>query len=90
MLRNNSGHTCTTFGYPGLQTETVNQQLQTTTVTREDESAVTTLTLAQGASVSTLDGLMEAVGAGLGVAITVPPAVDTLGAAAGVAVTLVS
>jgi DNA-binding transcriptional LysR family regulator len=37
-----------------------------------------------GASVSTLDGLMEAVGAGLGVAITVPPAVDTLGAAAGV------
>lgn len=37
-----------------------------------------------GASVSTLDGLMEAVGAGLGVAITVAPAVDALGAAAGV------
>jgi len=54
VLRNNSGHTCTTFGYPGLQTETVNEQLQSTTVTREDKSAVTTLTLAQGASVSTL------------------------------------
>lgn len=54
VLRNNSGHTCTTFGYPGLQTETVGQQLQTTTVTRQDESAVKTLTLAQGASVSTL------------------------------------
>jgi DNA-binding transcriptional LysR family regulator len=37
-----------------------------------------------GASVSTLDGLMEAIAAGLGVAITVAPAVDTLGAAAGV------
>ena len=37
-----------------------------------------------GASVSTLDGLMEAIAAGLGVATTVAPAVDTLGAAAGV------
>lgn len=54
VLRNNSGHTCTTFGFPGLQTETADQQLQTTTVTRQDKSAVKTLTLAQGASVSTL------------------------------------
>jgi DNA-binding transcriptional LysR family regulator len=37
-----------------------------------------------GASVSTLDGLMEAIAAGLGIATTVAPAVDTLGAAAGV------
>jgi DNA-binding transcriptional LysR family regulator len=38
-----------------------------------------------GASVTTLDGLMEAIGAGLGIAITVAPAVDLLGASAGVA-----
>lgn len=37
-----------------------------------------------GASVTTLDGLMEAIGAGLGVATTVAPAIDMLGAAAGV------
>jgi DNA-binding transcriptional LysR family regulator len=37
-----------------------------------------------GASVTTLDGLMEAIAAGLGVAITVAPAVEMLGAAAGV------
>jgi DNA-binding transcriptional LysR family regulator len=37
-----------------------------------------------GASVTTLDGLMEAVSAGLGIAITVAPAVDMLGAGAGV------
>lgn len=54
VLRNNSGHTCTTFGFPGLQTETVNEQLQSTTVVREGKSDVQTLTLAQGASVSTL------------------------------------
>ena len=34
VLRNNSAHSCTTYGYPGLQTETVNEQLQTTTVKR--------------------------------------------------------
>lgn len=37
-----------------------------------------------GATVQTLDGMIEAVGAGLGVAITVAPAVDALGPAAGV------
>ena len=37
-----------------------------------------------GASVTTLDGLMEAIGAGLGVATTVAPAIDVLGTAAGV------
>jgi DNA-binding transcriptional LysR family regulator len=37
-----------------------------------------------GASVTTLDGLMEAISAGLGVATTVAPAIDMLGAAAGV------
>jgi DNA-binding transcriptional LysR family regulator len=36
-----------------------------------------------GASVTTLDGLMEAVGAGLGIAVTVAPAVDLLGTSAG-------
>jgi DNA-binding transcriptional LysR family regulator len=37
-----------------------------------------------GASVTTLDGLMEAIGAGLGVATTVAPAIDMLGSTAGV------
>lgn len=37
-----------------------------------------------GATVASLDGLMEAVGAGLGVATTVEPVVDLLGAASGV------
>ena len=36
------------------------------------------------AAVRTLDGLLEAVGAGLGVASTVAPAIDALDAAAGV------
>jgi len=35
-----------------------------------------------GASVTTLDGLMEAIGAGLGVATTVAPAIEMLGAGA--------
>lgn len=37
-----------------------------------------------GASVTTLDGLMEAIAAGLGVATTVAPAIEMFGAAAGV------
>lgn len=37
-----------------------------------------------GATVQTLDGLIEAIGAGLGVATTVATAVDAMGAAAGV------
>ncbi|HEX4787963.1 MAG TPA: DUF4232 domain-containing protein [Actinospica sp.] len=54
VLRNNSAHTCTTHGYPGLQTETENEQLQTTTVTRIDRSAVATLTVGAGQSISTV------------------------------------
>jgi DNA-binding transcriptional LysR family regulator len=37
-----------------------------------------------GATVQTFDGLMEAIGAGLGVAVSVATAVDAMGAAAGV------
>jgi DNA-binding transcriptional LysR family regulator len=37
-----------------------------------------------GATVQTLDGLLEAIGAGLGVATTVAPAVEALGSGAGV------
>lgn len=37
-----------------------------------------------GATVTTLDGLMEAIGAGLGVATTMAPAIDMLGSSAGV------
>jgi hypothetical protein len=54
VLRNNSGHSCTVFGFPGLQTETVNQQLQSTTVIRQDPTSAKTVTLGQGDSVSTI------------------------------------
>jgi Protein of unknown function (DUF4232) len=54
VLRNNSGHSCTVFGFPGLQTETENQQLQDTKVIRQSASSAQTLTLAQGDSVSTI------------------------------------
>jgi DNA-binding transcriptional LysR family regulator len=37
-----------------------------------------------GASVTTLDGMIEAIGAGLGIATTAAPVIDMLGAAAGV------
>lgn len=53
VLTNHSGHTCTTYGYPGLQTETQSEQLQTTTVTRLNTSSVQKLTVAQGESIST-------------------------------------
>ena len=52
-LTNNSGHSCTTYGYPGLQTETQSGQLQSTTTQRISSSAVPTITLAQGESAST-------------------------------------
>jgi DNA-binding transcriptional LysR family regulator len=37
-----------------------------------------------GATVQTLDGMIEAVAAGLGVAITIPPVIEALGPSAGV------
>ena len=54
VLRNNSGHTCTVFGFPGLQTETQGSQLQDTKVIRQSASSAQTLTLSQGDSVSTI------------------------------------
>lgn len=54
VLRNNSGHSCTVYGFPGLQTETEGQQLQDTKVIRQSASSAQTLTLAQGDSVSTI------------------------------------
>lgn len=56
VLRNNSAHTCTTYGYPGLQTETVNEQLQSTTVTRINHGQVAHLTVGPGQYISTLAG----------------------------------
>jgi Protein of unknown function (DUF4232) len=53
VLTNTSGHSCTTYGYPGLQLETASGQLQSTTVTRIDKSAVQHLTVAANASIST-------------------------------------
>jgi hypothetical protein len=53
VLTNDSGHTCTTYGYPGLELETQSQQDQTTKVVREDNSAVQTLTVPTGDSIST-------------------------------------
>jgi len=53
VLTNTSGHTCTTYGYPGLELETQSGQFQSTKVTREDNSAVQTLTVASGESIST-------------------------------------
>lgn len=52
VLRNNSAHACTTVGFPGLQTETQSEQLQSTTVTRVGKSQK--LTVGPGQSVSTL------------------------------------
>jgi hypothetical protein len=52
VLRNNSAHACTTVGYPGLQTETQSEQLQSTTVTRVGKSQK--LTLGPGQYASTL------------------------------------
>jgi hypothetical protein len=52
VLTNQSGHTCTTYGYPGLETETQSQQDQSTTVNRIKTSPVQTLTVPDGASIS--------------------------------------
>jgi hypothetical protein len=53
VLTNTSGHSCTTYGYPGLQLETNSGQLQSTTVTRIDKSAVQHLTVPANSSIST-------------------------------------
>lgn len=52
VLHNNSAHACTTVGFPGLQTETQSEQLQSTTVTRVGKSQK--LTLGPGQYASTL------------------------------------
>lgn len=54
VLHNNSSNTCTTYGYPGLQTETSNEQLQSTTVTRTNLSTVKHLTVGPGQYISTI------------------------------------
>ena len=53
VLTNSSGHTCTTYGFPGLELETQSEQDQSTQVTREKTGSVQTLTVASGASIST-------------------------------------
>ena len=53
VLTNTSGHTCTTYGFPGLELETQSGQLQSTTVTREKASSVQRLTVPAGDSIST-------------------------------------
>jgi hypothetical protein len=53
VLTNTSGHSCTTYGYPGLQLETSAGQLQSTTVTRVNKSSVKHLTVPANQSIST-------------------------------------
>jgi hypothetical protein len=73
VLRNDSGHSCTTTGYPGLQTETAGEQLQTTSTNRVEHAMAKKLTLAQGQTASTVatfttvaSGATPAAGAGCG------------------------
>ena len=53
VLTNDSGHTCGTYGFPGLELETQSQQDQSTKVVRENGSSVRKLTVASGDSIST-------------------------------------
>ncbi|HWG25406.1 DUF4232 domain-containing protein [Actinospica sp.] len=62
VLTNTSGHDCTTYGYPGLQLETQSGQLQSTTVTRLDKSAVKHLTVPPNDSISTTATFTAATG----------------------------
>ena len=62
VLMNQSGHTCTTYGYPGLETETQGQQDQTTVVNRNKTSPVQKLTVPSGASISTTATFATATG----------------------------
>jgi hypothetical protein len=71
VLKNTSGQSCTTYGYPGLQLETESGQLQSTTVTRVNRSSVTKLVVPANGSVSTTAAFTAAVagstsGAGCG------------------------
>ena len=52
-LTNNSGHTCTIYGYPGMMLEDTNSSGQATTVTRNTAVKPATITLANGASAAT-------------------------------------
>ena len=52
-LTNQSGHTCTVYGYPGMKLEDTNASGQATTVTRNRGLTPATLTVANGASVAT-------------------------------------
>jgi hypothetical protein len=52
-LTNNSGHTCTIYGYPGMMLEDTNSSGQATTVTRNFAVKPATITLANGASAAT-------------------------------------
>jgi len=52
-LTNNSGHTCTVYGYPGMMLEDTNSSGQATTVTRNTAVKPATISLANGASAAT-------------------------------------
>jgi hypothetical protein len=51
-LKNNSGHTCTIFGYPGMMLQDQNGAGQATTVTRNHSATPTTVVLQNGGSAS--------------------------------------
>ena len=53
VLTNQSGHTCTVYGYPGMKLEDTNLSGQATTVTRNHGLTPATLTVANGGSVAT-------------------------------------
>ncbi|HXR73512.1 DUF4232 domain-containing protein [Actinocrinis sp.] len=52
-LMNNSGHTCTVFGFPGLQLEDRNNSFQATNVVRNFAIKPTTIVVKNNASVAT-------------------------------------
>ena len=51
-LKNNSGHTCTIFGYPGMMLQDQNGAGQATTVTRDHSATPTTVVLQNGGMAS--------------------------------------
>jgi hypothetical protein len=51
-LKNNSGHTCTIFGYPGMMLQDQNGAGQATTVTRDHTTTPTTVVLSNGRTAS--------------------------------------
>ena len=74
VLKNTSGHACTTFGYPGLELETQSGQFQSTTVNRIQTSSVQHLTVQANQSISTTATFTAAANAGstAGAGCTVP------------------